>query len=834
MSISTGDPTTGLVTTDSEGRVFMTSQGAWVEFEPDGGSYRTGGIVAGWFADGADGFQFRVNPDAPVYAQEWADATLGSMAGVAGQPGNWVVVDPVTMIQQNVPDGVFYPNGEEVELLYVAAGEYVYLDVADDHAWLIDDTTALMVLQGEEGLVVGGWAEVEGGDVVFHYATEESPELEERVTQVLTSSLVDEVAPHNVSPGVEATLSDGSALSGADMSQIKFFFSCGWCQKAANKANDSIIQPSKRKLGELADSAGDAVDAGKDKAVDLGDATIDGLETGYIYLEKGVVATAKTTKKIVVKTVNGVIRLIDFFSEHGCGSSDNAVAWWNEVLFTGSPGPGKGSDGSGAPDFPRSGYLVGQQETELLQLARVWMPAIQLSRDEKCGEIVRIMAKVFPYAKDGKLITEPPYLSRAALVEVVYTLMLRYDGGRFCNLPGVFLGNPVFTPDAAGLEIGLPFLDFPLTCGFHPGDNEGFSVALKRATHSGGNCALTGFELVGGRTAAHTGGSVKTDLHPGQVPGFPCPSGPAGRRGPSGEGYVLWVSESKHGTYWDRDECEGELAGSEECEGGRGSYNLASRVELWDEDWTECPYEELSLDEKGSWPPEYWANGGPDTYLEHEREMKAFVCLARGRPGPQKDNYRLDVGVPDVSGMTVEEAREALSEHGLSLSPQIGSVEMPSGSPDIGRVVVQSPTAGRSVPFGTTVSLDIGGSADSLPPEQPPPSQPPPSQPPSSNNAPVAVNDALTVNPSQVGTLVSFTLTDNDSDPDGDSLSLTSVTCVQGCDALASSQFYSGGWIEIVADPSYPESYVKIVLQYEVSDGVSTANATVTIEVFYV
>jgi hypothetical protein len=738
------------------------------------------------------------------------------------------------MIQQNVPDGVFYPNGEKVELLYVAAGEYIYVDVADDHAWLIDDTTALMVLQGEEGLVLGGWADVETGDVVFHYATEDSLELEERVTQVLNSSLVDEVVPHNVSPGVEATLSSGSALSEADMSQIKFFFSCSWCQKAANKANDSIIQPSKRKLGDLADSTGEAFEAGKDKAVDWGEATIDGLETGYVYVEKGVVVTAKTTKKIVVKTVNGVIRLIDFLSEHGCGSSDNAVAWWNEVLFTGSPGPGKGSDGSGAPDFPPSGYLVGRQETELLQLARVWIPAIQLSRDEKCGEIVRIMAKVFPYTEHGDLITEPPYLSRAALVEVVYTLLLRYDGGRFCNLPGVILGNPVFTPDAAGIEIQLPFLDFPLTCGFHPGDNEGFSVSLKRATHSGGNCSLTGFELVGGRTAAHTGGSVKTDLHPGQVPRFPCPSSPPGQRGPSGEGYVLWVSESKHGTYWDREECEGELAGTEECEGGRGSYNLASRVELWNEDWAECPYPELSLGEDGNWPPAYWDNGGPDTYLNHEGVMKAFVCLARGRPGPQKDNYRLDVHVPDVSGMTADEAQMTLLEHGLSAAAQVGTVEVPSGSADEGRVVAQSPKAGRSVPFGTTVSLDVGGSADSPSPDQPPPSQPPPSQPPSSNRAPVAVNDAFTINPEEVGTLVSFTLTDNDSDPDGDSLTLTSVTCVQGCDALDSSQFYPGGWIEIVADPSYPESYVKIVLEYAVSDGVETANATVTIEVFFV
>lgn len=96
------------------------------------------------------------------------------------------------------------------------------------------------------------------------------------------------------------------------------------------------------------------------------------------------------------------------------------------------------------------------------------------------------------------------------------------------------------------------------------------------------------------------------------------------------------------------------------------------------------------------------------------------------------------------------------------------------------------------------------------------------------------MNNRFTLNPEDVGVLTSLDLVANDSDPDGDALELTRVTCVQSCNALDLSQFFADGWIEIVVDPSYPDSYAKIVLEYEVSDGAASDTATVTIEVFFV
>jgi hypothetical protein len=282
------------------------------------------------------------------------------------------------------------------------------------------------------------------------------------------------------------------------------------------------------------------------------------------------------------------------------------------------------------------------------------------------------------------------------------------------------------------------------------------------------------------------------------------------------------VSESKHGTYWDEAECDVALKGAEECEGGRGSYNLASRVELWEGDLGGSCGQELTLGEDGDWPPEYYRNGGPDTYLNHEGRMKPFDCLARGKPGPTKDNYRLDVTVPDVTGLGVDQARATLLEYGLTLASQKTDVALPPDSPDDGLVVSHRPMSGDQVPFGTSVVVSIGRSGETS-------SDPSPS----SNSPPKAVNDHYTLNPGDIGVLRSLGITDNDSDPDGDTIELTRVTCKQGCAALDLSQFFAG-WIEIVVDPSFPDSYVKIVLEYEVSDGTDTDTANVTIEVFFV
>ena len=76
----------------------------------------------------------------------------------------------------------------------------------------------------------------------------------------------------------------------------------------------------------------------------------------------------------------------------------------------------------------------------------------------------------------------------------------------------------------------------------------------------------------------------------------------------------------------------------------------------------------------------------------------------------------LQVEVPDLTGMTEEEARAALLERGLTLSV-VGTVEVPPDSGLENRVAGQSPEFGTMVDDGSVVSVDLGV----VTPEEPPP-----------------------------------------------------------------------------------------------------------------
>ena len=96
------------------------------------------------------------------------------------------------------------------------------------------------------------------------------------------------------------------------------------------------------------------------------------------------------------------------------------------------------------------------------------------------------------------------------------------------------------------------------------------------------------------------------------------------------------------------------------------------------------------------------------------------------------------VGVPDVVGQTRDTAVSAIRAAGLV--PQVFIV--PSAEPK-GRVVSQSPKAGKRVPGGSKVRLNIssGQTSGGVPPPPPPPPPPPSPPPPGTKPATVTVPD---------------------------------------------------------------------------------------------
>jgi serine/threonine-protein kinase len=75
------------------------------------------------------------------------------------------------------------------------------------------------------------------------------------------------------------------------------------------------------------------------------------------------------------------------------------------------------------------------------------------------------------------------------------------------------------------------------------------------------------------------------------------------------------------------------------------------------------------------------------------------------------------VEVPDLTGMTEDDARDALAELGLTLNVA-GTVEVPPDSGLEGLIAAQNPDAGSVVDDGTEITVDIGVVT---PEEEPPP-----------------------------------------------------------------------------------------------------------------
>ena len=481
-----------------------------------------------------------------------------------------------------------------------------------------------------------------------------------------------------------------------------FYFCCGTLGSLAKSAAGGFIDLSGDVVGTTADITGETLTGGAELGLELGKATVDGSvmvfeeakdlgqktiefeedlrEWELEVLSNGADLTLEKTEEWIINPTIDTADYLHNLSKEGIkitwdGSKyvfykttdlgklswqyteKGAVLVW-ESIYDGldwivfqkivsekncfAAGPGSGLDGNGPPFFQFDPQLyrstLALQDQKKLDLARAWMPKIQLSKEEKCGEIFRVVARVMPY-RDNVYIEDLDYADR---VEIVYTLVYDWDGGRF---------NDVFP--LSGL----------MDTSAHKGDNEGFVIGLVPTTRAEGRCGATSpqFAFAAGRTVKHK--DVEIDWL-GKTPSIPLPVlsflspidripgidlGKAAKEtfkilgfardiedfnvhevgtacpGIDDERYKLWVAESKHATYYDQSECEKTLlgfelefpnlkgvgpialeildfmnkmngqgmggvqiigskivvGGLEECESGRNSVDLSKRIELW-------------------------------------------------------------------------------------------------------------------------------------------------------------------------------------------------------------------------------------------------------------
>ncbi len=117
-----------------------------------------------------------------------------------------------------------------------------------------------------------------------------------------------------------------------------------------------------------------------------------------------------------------------------------------------------------------------------------------------------------------------------------------------------------------------------------------------------------------------------------------------------------------------------------------------------------------------------------------------------------------------------------------------------------------------------------GGGGSSAPPTAPPPTTPPPTTPPPTNRAPVAANDVLQVTGAGVASL---NVLANDSDPDGDALTVTITTQPFVGTAAANSN----GTVAITGLPSGFRGVTRFTYQVRDPGGqTATANAAVFVD----
>ena len=662
----------------------------------------------------------------------WAEEILGAADGLAPTSTGWVIEDPVAFVPvlSDEPSGGFWSTDAEGSPILVRNEQtrFLFGVPGDDWAWAYDsvEDVALLVVVDDGESVVAGIVMDEDDTVRYIAAFDPAPSTQGVVDRAL-AELGQDVSVISAASGDDRVVAapqvpQGGGVMAAGLPRPYAFGIGGWLQ---DKWNDTQ---------------------------DVGSAIVD---TGWHQVRRG---GAWTWENVIVGGVEHFKdEPLDLLGIEGTivrilWDRITPLAGWETYLFEKdchTEGPGPPGDTGRLPVYaqtfveppvrtgePLPGAPSIAQQQQLLDLARRWMPGVKFSAHERCGEILRVLARVFPYDVDGLLTND---LARAERVEITYTVFFAEDGGRFRWL------------------------------GTHPGDNEGFSIGLVRSQRTDRRCGMPAplnFELHAAQSAAHKNAALglirraHDDIAASDWAGE-CPTPGAD------DDYFVWVAENKHGIYFHESVCGNEVLWTEECEDGRAPYDLSSAVELF---VTSNPYEACVGVEDAAqlcsgyelWPPcrDGDRTGDPDSF-DLSDKLETYACAARGAPrhtGPLEIDGRVSwapaeyidywvghgfyphtdggstqlpeapttattgttgttempttdtteelVAVPNLYGMTSGQAESTLSAVGLQL--QVDGGDSVGDSALIDLVVRQDIPGGGRVEPGRTISVWLG------------------------------------------------------------------------------------------------------------------------------
>ncbi len=752
-SSGTVDPYAGFAIEDDRGTAYVFDDRGWTAVTEDGSVWVVPQAEAQLVED--DGRITIVGAQADV---TWVEELLDDTPGLARSEGGWIIQDEAMyrdgVITASLDHGVFVDDSQgDARVVKAQPTDIGYVYGEADHAWIITRDGAGLIIEDDGSQVLAGSIMMGPTGALDVADFEPRPGYDTpRVRDILMGGKFGtyRTDPADLVPSADPacrTLDEIYAGAPVDADGV-MTVSAG--ELAAACENRPEAQAESREQARIQQSWG-AVWAERRSDEDGGfgcsflvwDCVATGVAAAPGILESGYHATVGNLDDYTICLV-GDWTCPDWYWQklHGLWAERNCH----------SVGPGSGENGKGATRYDSSTYALtsvataagyGPDESafaeERLALARAWMPRMELSIDEQCGEIQRVVARVTAYTPEGAVAQS---LDSADRVEIVYTLFFTQDGGRF------------------GRE-------------HHDGDNEGFVIALVRRGPGVGRCRGTDFEFLGGRAVAHKDASDwfqslfrLTDRHiedfgPGSSRGSgdqrittACPS-----TGPEG-GFFLHTAESKHATYYDRDVCEAALApdtptvlvsflvggpvsaattqavmntipdsikwqdGMEECEFGRTPYDLTDRLELYDDAFgerTSAFSDHLSGDPSR---PRYDGDGKdhsfgssvrgvvcpwtewPDCRVDNDFHVPGFWEADAGSP-PGDEVVGDEVTVPNLEGDTESEAATEADTSDLKIEVA-GYIAGPSYKID--RVVAQEPSGG-TLPRGSTISVWLGSPA---------------------------------------------------------------------------------------------------------------------------
>lgn len=693
----------------------------------------------------------RIISDDPLAVTKIAEL-LENNAGVSSNNGEYKITDHKLyrdgIIEKADEQGLVLTGESEpnVTLMVPNTTPITWVEPADDHVWMIDDTAAILLVPGGEELTVAGRFVP---DILRGAVWQPAPNTEllhGSVQQILSEidGIKDEGGKKTI-PFKVFVQSDAEPIRVDKIPTGK-----------GPSVSIRVYEPPKDKC-RFFDCIRKKV---SDVSTDIGTGTVNGVKKGWNTTVNMTEATLDKVDLEDLKCAYDINATTECALTVGGYVYDKTISKWvpNVNIFiekncrTAGPNP---PPGNGVRNYPVTGYTMQGFQTSLtsdwqerLDLARNWIPPIEPSRDEQCGEITRVFANVHPYKKDGSKANS---LSEASYVEIVYTIFLKEDGGRF-------------------------------KLHSHPGDNEGFVIGLARTEAKNGLCD-TGFEFVGGRTVSHSdkGGALVLyfeinkrqidDFGPSDI-GTNCPTPDPTNKNTK---WRILMSEGKHALYYHRAQCESALGprlnvmipkllgidsnrysssmfeyvlkvtpadiiedldtGMEECESGRDLIDLSSWIELYSEELYSVYGNDLGFNDR------YETENGVKTYAQQARGDwcfgKGIISAIEKRPDCNGNDYQVPylleadavipnkvvkvptkqptkpspvivmVTVPEVSkgDLTLDEADDLLQSNGLGRKVA-GWIEVTSDLDGI--VLDQLPAAGVSVEEGYFVEVWVG------------------------------------------------------------------------------------------------------------------------------